>query len=145
MIKRELMKSNRVQYKKELSTTFEKEVVAFLNHSKGGIIYIGIDNNGSVTGIKEEARLQLQINDRIKNRIHPLALDLFDILLENRKNKVVIKITLASGTEKPYYIKKQGMTEKGCFIRVGNAAEPMPLKMIEELNASSIKSSETKI
>ena len=36
--KRKLMKSNKVQYKRELSTTFEKEVVAFLNHNKGGII-----------------------------------------------------------------------------------------------------------
>lgn len=127
------MKSNRVQYKKELSTTFEKEVVAFLNHSKGGIIYIGIENNGSVVGVKEADRLQLQINDRIKNRIFPSALDLFEILLENRRNKVVIKITLTGGTEKPYYIKKLGMTEKGCFIRVGSVSEPMPEKMMEEL------------
>ena len=127
------MKSNRIQYKRELSTTFEKEVVAFLNHPKGGIIYIGIENNGSVVGIKEADRLQLQINDRIKNRILPSALDLFEILLENRRNKVVIKITLTGGTEKPYYIKKLGMTEKGCFIRVGSVSEPMPLKMIEEL------------
>ncbi|NOR45841.1 MAG: hypothetical protein GQ534_09675 [Candidatus Delongbacteria bacterium] len=127
------MKSNKVQYKRELSTTFEKEVVAFLNHPKGCIIYIGIENNGSVVGIKEADRLQLQINDRIKNRILPSALDLFEILLENRRNKVVIKISLAGGTEKPYYIKKLGMTEKGCFIRVGSASEPMSLKMIEEL------------
>lgn len=133
---RKSMKSNRVQYKRELSTTFEKEVVAFLNYREGGTIYIGIENNGSVTGIKEADRLKLQINDRIKNRILPSALDLYDVLFENRKDKVVIKIDLTGGPEKPYFIKKSGMTEKGCFIRKGSASEPMPSKMIEELRAN---------
>ena len=56
---------------------------------------------------------------------------LFDVSAEIIDSKNVIKITLASGTEKPYYIKKLGMSEKGTFIRIGTAAEPMPIKMIE--------------
>ena len=40
---------------------------------------------------------------------------------------------MASGSEKPYFIKKFGMTEKGCFMRIGTAAEPMPQKLIDEL------------
>ncbi|MDA3886309.1 MAG: putative DNA binding domain-containing protein [Candidatus Delongbacteria bacterium] len=139
------MKSNRVQYKKELTTTFEKEVVAFLNHREGGIIYIGIEENGSIFGVKEPDRLLLQIKDRFKNNILPSTLGLFDVLLENRKNKVVIRIALAGGMEKPYYMKKSGMTEKGCYIRIGSGSEPMPIKMIEELFASRTRNSIGKI
>ena len=47
----------------------------------------------------------------------------------------------ASGMEKPYYIRRYGMTERGAFIRVGTAAEPMPEKMIAALYAKSIRRS----
>ena len=57
----------------------------------------------------------------------------------------MIKITLASGTEKPYYIKKLGMSEKGAFIRIGTAAEPMSVKMIESLFAKRTRDSIGKI
>lgn len=33
------------------------------------------------------------------------------------------------------------MTEKGCYIRTGTAAEPMPQKMIDELFAKRIRNS----
>ena len=58
---------------------------------------------------------------------------LFDVVHENHDGKDVVKVVLAGGYEKPYYIKRQGMSEKGCFIRVGSATEPMSVRMIEEL------------
>ncbi|MDQ1270036.1 MAG: ATP-dependent helicase RecG, partial [Thermodesulfobacteriota bacterium] len=58
---------------------------------------------------------------------------LFDVLVEQRENRKVIKISLASGPEKPYYIRKFGMSEKGCFIRIGSASEPMDNRMIDNL------------
>ena len=70
---------------------------------------------------------------------------LFDVAVEKTELKDVIKITFASGTEKPYYIKKLGMSEKGTFIRVGTAAEPMPVKMIESLFAKRTRNSIGKI
>jgi len=36
--------SNRLEYKRQLPDTLEKEVVAFLNYRDGGIIYIGLDD-----------------------------------------------------------------------------------------------------
>src|SRR5690606_14734614 len=41
--------------------------------------------------------------------------------------------------------KKYGMTEKGCFLRIGTVAEPMPKKMLEELFASRTRNSIGKI
>ena len=70
---------------------------------------------------------------------------LFDVICETRDNKQIIKVALASGSEKPYYIKKYGMSEKGCFIRIGSATEPMPVRMIEDAFARRTRNSITRI
>ena len=53
----------------------------------------------------------------------------------------VIKVFVASGSEKPYYKAKYGMSTRGCFIRVGTAAEPMTTMMIEDLFAHRVRNS----
>ena len=42
--------NNLTEYKRELSSTFERSVVSFLNSNTGGHIYIGIDDDGFVCG-----------------------------------------------------------------------------------------------
>ena len=66
---------------------------------------------------------------------------LFDVIHDQRNGKETIKIIVAGGSEKPYYLKKYGMSEKGCFLRVGSAAEPMTVRMIEELFARRTRNS----
>lgn len=140
-----MTETNRIEYKRELSDGLEKEVVAFLNYREGGILYIGIDKNGRTYGLADADGDQLKIKDKIKNNIRPSALGLFDIVSEEREGKDILKIIVASGPEKPYHLKKYGMSEKGCFIRLGSAAEPMPQKMIDELFAKRTRNSISKI
>lgn len=83
----------------------------------------------------------LKIKDRLKHNIQPSCLGSFDVRAEKRSEKYLIKIIIASGPEKPYFKRKYGMTEKGCFIRVGTATEPLPQKMIEELFAKRTRNS----
>lgn len=68
-------------------------------------------------------------------------MELFDVVTETLEGNVIIKITVASGSEKPYYLTKIGMSPKGCFLRIGSASEPMPGRMIEDLFASRIRNS----
>jgi len=128
-----MTETNRIEYKQELIGDLEKEVVAFLNYHEGGIIYIGLDKKGNVAGVSDSDSDMLKIKDRLKNNILPSCMGLFDVVHEEHEGNDVIKIIVASGPEKPYYLKKYGMSEKGCYIRTGTAAEPMPVKMIEEL------------
>ena len=137
--------TNRIEYKRELSDGLEKEVIAFLNYREGGILYIGIDKNENVYGLADSDGDQLKIKDRLKNNIRPSALGLFDIASEERTGKDILKIIIASGPEKPYHLKKYGMSEKGCFIRMGSSAEPMSQKMIDELFAKRTRNSISKI
>lgn len=56
--------------------------------------------------------MQLQIKDRIKHNIQPSTLGLFDVVVETIDNKDVVKVTISSGTEKPYYLKKRQNTRR---------------------------------
>lgn len=140
-----MSESSRIEYKRELSDGLEKEVIAFLNYREGGYIYIGIDKNNDIFGVSDADGDQLKIKDRLKNNISPSCMGLFDVSLEQRNNKDIIKITIASGSEKPYFLKKYGMTEKSCFIRIGSASEPMTQKLIDELFAKRTRNSISKI
>ncbi len=64
---------------------------------------------------------------------------LFDVHLENHNGRNIIRVTVAGGLEKPYYLKKYGMTAKGCFLRVGSASEPMSREMIESLYGRRVR------
>ena len=137
--------TNRIEYKQQLTDDLEKEVVAFLNYREGGVVYIGIDKTGKTLGVSDADGDALKIKDRLKNNIKPSCMGLFDVAMEEIDSKDVIKITLASGIEKPYYIKKFGMSEKGCYIRTGTAAEPMKARQIEFLFSRRVRNSLGKI
>ena len=125
----------RNEFKLKLTDKLEKEVISFLN-TKGGNIYIGIDDNGFVVGLDCNVDdLQKEIKDRIKNNIVPSTLGLFDCIVENKDNKLYIKIVIAEGVEKPYYLRGFGMSIDGCFIRVGSSIQAMSNELInKEIN-----------
>jgi ATP-dependent DNA helicase RecG len=136
-----LTETNRIEYKRELTASLEKEVVAFLNYHEGGIIYIGIDKNGKLFGVDNPDDVQLKIKERLKHGIRPSCMGLFDVIHKKCDGNDIIQITVAAGLEKPYYLKTKGMSEKGCFLRVGSASEPMEASMIEELFSRRIRNS----
>ncbi len=140
-----MSESNRIEYKRELTDSLEREVVAFLNYHDGGIIYLGIDDDETVVGVLDCDAVQLKIKDRLKNNIQPSCMGLFDVIHETRDTKDIIKVIIAGGLEKPYHLKKFGMSEKGCFMRVGSATEPMPSRMVEELFSRRTRNSITRI
>ncbi|WP_230493117.1 RNA-binding domain-containing protein, partial [Myroides odoratimimus] len=140
-----MFENKHLEFKQQLTSDLEKEVVAFLNSNEGGVLYIGINNKGIPIGVKNLDQDQLVIKDRLKTNILPSCLGLFDLVVENTEGKNVIKIIIAGGSEKPYYIKKYGMSEKGTFIRIGSSSEPMTTKLIEDLYSKRTRNSISKI
>ena len=127
--------TNRIELKRELNDRFERAVVSFLNYAGGGEILIGIDDDETIIGISDADIVQLQIVDRIRNNIRPQTLGLFDVVLTKIDGKNIIRVIVSCGQQRPYYIRKMGMSEQGCFIRVGSSSQPMSEQMIEELLA----------
>lgn len=85
--------------------------------------------------------LERKIKDRIKANIEPSVLGLFDIEILEEQGKKYIHITVARGSEKPYYLKSQGMTPNGCFIRIGSSNEKMDNSLINKLFRERTKNS----
>ena len=138
-----MSETNRIEYKRELTPELdiEKEVVAFLNYKEGGYIYIGIDKDGSTVGVSDVDDCMLRLKNRIKHNISPSAMGLFDIAEEQKNGQSIIKVTVASGIEKPYFKTKYGMTPRGAYMRVGTSAEPMPQEQIDRLFAMRTRNS----
>ena len=129
------------EFKRALNDKFEKEVVALLNSKDGGSIYVGIDDEGKIIGIDNVDKKQLEIKDRIKHNISPSTLGLFDVIAEKRDGVNIIHVFVASGPEKPYYLRKKGMSPEGSFIRVGSSVEPINKEMIIDLFTKRTKNS----
>lgn len=134
-----MQESSRIEFKAMLNDKLEREVVAFLNNREGGILYIGLDDNGRPIPLDDLDGTQLKIADRLKNNILPSSLGLFDIVTETVEGIEVIKILISSGTEKPYYIRSQGMSPSGCYMRVGTATQPMTTAIIDDLYAQRVQ------
>lgn len=137
----EFIESQHMELKRELTAKLEQTVIAFLNSKDGGVIYFGVDDDGTVYGVEKPDFVQRQIADRIKNNIRGETLGLFDIVLEKADEKNIIKLIISSGTEKPYYLKEKGMTSDGCFIRSGSRIEQMTNALIEKVFARRTRNS----
>lgn len=127
-----------VELKEIINDDLEKEVVAFLN-SHYGVIYIGVNNDGEIVGVNNHDDIILKIVDRLKNNIEPSIIGLFEVNVLIYNEKHYIKIEVASGIEKPYYVKKYGMSSKGCYIRIGTQTSQLSQKEIDKLYSRKVK------
>lgn len=134
-----LQESNRVELKEKLNEKLEREICAFLNNREGGVLYIGVADNGTIVGVLDADALQKKVAERIRDNLLPSALGLYDVTSEEIDGTTVIKVIISSGTEKPYYIKEKGMSSAGCFIRVGTTVQPMSTSMIDELYSKRLR------
>ena len=138
-----IIEDSRTEFKVKLVDDLEESVIAFLNKD-GGNIYIGIDDNGNVVGLRNNMDLlQRKVKDKIISSIEPSVLGLFDLEVLEKDNKKYLKITIAKGYDTPYHIKGMGMTPDSCFIRVGSSNERMDEhlinKMFRERTRNSLK------
>lgn len=136
------IEDSRTEFKIKLVDDLEETVIGFLNSKDGGNIYIGVDDNGTIIGLKNNIDLlQRQIKDRIISNIEPSVLGLFDVEVLEEDNKKYLNIIVARGFEKPYHLKGMGMTSDSCFIRVGSSNEKMDEHLINKLFRERTKNS----
>lgn len=110
--------SEHIEYKLKLTDEIYKEVIAFAN-TDGGIIYIGVDDNGNSIGIDNVDETYTRLTNIIRDTIAPDVTMFVKYVLQNNK---VIKIEVIEGSYKPYYIKSKGMKPSGVYIRQGTSS-----------------------
>lgn len=110
--------SERIEYKQQIVDDIYKEVIAFAN-TEGGVIYIGIDDQGNLTGIDNVDETYTRLTNGIRDAIHPdVTMFVRYVLQENR----VIRIEVGEGSYKPYYLKSKGMKPSGVYVRQGTSS-----------------------
>ncbi len=107
--------SERIEYKSQMVDDIYKEVIAFAN-TNGGIIYIGIDDKGNLTGIDDVDETYTRLTNGIRDAIQPDVTMFVRYVLQENK---VIRIEVGEGSYKPYYLKSKGMKPTGVYIRQG--------------------------
>ena len=130
-----LGESQTVEYKESLpkqSEKYLKTVIAFAN-SGGGQLVFGIeDNSRRIVGLDNDTLFKTMdaivnsISDNCEPRIVP------DLSLKTIEDKTILIVTIAPGTQKPYYLKSRGLYQ-GTYIRVGGTSRPVEGYTLKEL------------
>lgn len=134
--------SESIELKEILTQDIKKEIIAFAN-TNGGIIYIGISNEGIVKGVENADQVMESISSMIHDAIKPDLTMLTSItkIIEGNFNIVCIKV--GKGINKPYYLSDKGLKPNGVYIRNGITSIPstdeMIRKMIYETNVYSFE------
>jgi len=70
-----------------------KRVIAFAN-TAGGIILIGVDDDGTIVGVDDPAHIQEQLTNTIAHRIKPQILPEFHVFEAKGKSVLVIQVDI---------------------------------------------------
>jgi len=107
--------SERIEYKSQMSDSIYKEIIAFAN-TDGGVIYVGIDDQGNVIGIDQVDEIYTRLTNGIRDAIQPDVTMFVHYILQDNK---VIRIEVSEGSYKPYYLKSKGLKPAGVYVRQG--------------------------
>lgn len=118
-----------IEFKATFVNDLNKEVIAFAN-TKGGDIYIGINDDGSICGVDDINDTELKCTSYIRDTIKP-DLSMF-VKYEHLdiEGKTVLKIVVGKGSMSPYYISGKGIRPEGVYVRMGTASVPATETMI---------------
>lgn len=83
-----------IEFKKKVNASFSRELTAFANAS-GGRIFVGIDDNGNITGIDDSNKLRSQIQDIALNCDPAISVEI-------KSFHSVLEVTVKEGRDKPY-------------------------------------------
>lgn len=129
------LESKTIEFKREYTDDLKYAVVAFAN-TDGGKIYIGINDDGGVQGVKNTDGIMLQITNMIRDVVRPDVTMFTECSVEEMEGRSVVVVTVQRGTARPYYLSGKGVRPEGVYIRQGASSVPASetaiLNMIKE-------------
>ncbi len=131
-----------VELKSKVTGDICKEVIAFAN-TRGGTLYIGIEDNGHVIGIEDADQVILQLNNMIRDSIKPDITMFVHYETLTVEGKPIIAVTIQKGTDRPYYLSSKGLKPSGVYVRNGTSTDPATdtaiRRMIKETDGDSFE------
>jgi len=141
------MKNNQenvdVEYKSQYVQDIRKDIIAFAN-TEGGVLYIGINDDGSVAGVNDADDTMLRLAGSLKDSIAPDIMPFVQIRSLKKAHKIVVAVEVATGSARPYYLKDKGLKPSGVYVRRGTSSQPLSEDGIRDMIVESYgKSYET--
>ena len=106
-----------------------KEVIAFAN-TDGGVVFVGIDNNGNAVGLADVDQEYTRITNGIRDAIVP---DVTMFVRFSIQDNRVVRIAVSEGSNKPYYLKGKGLKPNGVYVRQGTSSVPASPGQIRQI------------
>lgn len=124
--------NEKIELKAIFTPDIKKEVIAFAN-TKGGVLYMGVSDQGELLGLENLDQSSLQLASSTREEIRP------DVTIFTRQehlkveDKDIIKLTVNEGTRKPYYLADKGIKPSGVYVRQGSASVPASEEAIRNM------------
>ena len=132
--------SETVELKSVVVDDIKKEVVAFAN-SDGGTVYVGVVDDGNITGLFDAESDLMSINNMIRDGIKPDVTLFSQSKIRQIRDEAIIVIEVQRGAQRPYYLAGKGIRPEGVYVRHGTSSVPATgtaiHKMIRETDGES--------
>lgn len=105
---------------------FVQTVVAFAN-TDGGVIFVGIEDNGNVVGVRNPETVEQIVTNVIEEFCEPALIPSFEVIVYATLR--VLAVTVAAGKDRPYVHRPTGAiyVRRGSHDRPGRRAEILEL------------------
>lgn len=132
-VRMKMVESEGCEFKRSVTPRLAREVIAFLN-GRGGVIYVGVEDDGIVSGVDDLAAAMLDVESMVRDAIQPDVRELMRCsvvygtgLSEERHSNDearCIRIDVSAGVSKPYFLRSKGLTPHGVYVRQGASSIP---------------------
>ena len=120
-----------LEFKRDLSSfkPIMKTLVAFAN-TAGGILVIGRDDSGTITGIDDVLQAEESIASAIADSIMPAMMPDIEIITFESRELLILRVAHWRG---PFYLKTEG-PEDGVYVRLGSTNRKAGPEILAELH-----------
>ena len=128
-----IFETENIEFKRQFTDEIYKEVIAFAN-TDGGIVYVGIDDDGNAVGLEDVDAEYVRITNGIHDAIRP---DVTMFIKYTRQENGVISIKVGEGSNKPYYLTGKGIKPTGVYVRQGTSSTQASWEQIRQMIKAS--------
>lgn len=115
--------SETIELKAQVTEGIVKELIAFAN-MRGGTIYIGIADDGTIIGLDSPDLAAVQVSNKVRDSIKPDVTMFLHYETLQLEDSSVLKIDVQKGTNCPYYLAQKGLRPAGVFVRQRYSSVP---------------------
>lgn len=134
--------SETIELKEIVNADIKKEIIALAN-SQGGMLYVGVSDDGEVIGVDDVDATIQQISNMVRDAIKPDVTMFVRYEMVEQDGGHIVAVNIQRGTNRPYYLAQKGLRPEGVYVRQGTSSVPatdMAIRqMIKETDGDSFE------